>query len=244
MNESGSRVLIVDDDADIRTNFADILSDLGYQTTTAEDATAALRCVRDSRFDVVLLDYQMPGMDGASLYREIKKLQPSVAAIMITAWAGSDGAQQAKNAGTWDVLRKPVDIHDLLEKLARAASAPIVLVVDDDEDFCQSLWQVLNLRHFRVALAHSEAEGISQASDSQCQVAIVDLKLGSGDGRNVIRRIHQAVPKARTIIVSGDRDIAADAYDELGDQVVNAVCQKPIDIDQLLNMIETDSGRN
>ncbi|WP_182870064.1 response regulator [Stieleria mannarensis] len=244
MNERGSRVLIVDDDADIRSNFADILSDLGYQTTTAEDGAAALRCIRESRFDVVLLDYQMPGMDGASLYREIKKLQPSVAAIMITAWAGSDGAQQAKNAGTWDVLRKPVDIPDLLEKLSRAATAPIVLVVDDDEDFCQSLWQILNLKHFRVALAHSEAEGISQAADSKYQVAIVDLKLGSGDGRKVIRRIHRAIPQARTIIVSGDQKTAADAYEELGDQIVNAVCAKPVDVEQLLTMIESETGRN
>ncbi|QEF98821.1 Response regulator receiver protein [Stieleria maiorica] len=244
MNERGSRVLIVDDDADIRANFSDILSDLGYQTTTAEDGVAALRCIRESRFDVVLLDYQMPGMDGASLYREIKKLQPSIAAIMITAWAGSDGAQQAKNAGTWDVLRKPVDIPDLLEKLSRAATAPIVLVVDDDEEFCQSLWQILNLKHFRVALAHSEAEGISRAADSKYQVAIVDLKLGSGDGRKVIRRIHRAIPEARTIIVSGDQKTAADAYEELGDQIVNAVCAKPIDVEQLLTMIESETGRN
>lgn len=244
MNKKPPNVLIVDDDADIRSNLADILGNLGYHTTTAHDGESALQCVRAGQFDVVLLDYKMPGMDGASLYQEIKKLQPSVAAIMVTAWAGSDGAQRARDAGTWDVLRKPVNIPELLDKLAEAANAPVVLVVDDDEEFCRSLWQILNDRHFRVALAHSEEEGIARISELHYQIAIVDLKLGAGDGRNVIRRIGDAVPRANTIVVSGDRESAMVAYQELGDDAVNGFCQKPIDIEHLLEMIRSGAGRN
>jgi DNA-binding NtrC family response regulator len=229
--------LIVDDDEDIRTNFADILNDLGYQITTADDGDSALRCVRQHDFDVVLLDYKMPDMDGAALYCEIKKLQPSIAAIMVTAWAGSDGARQALDAGTWEVLRKPVDIPVLLDKLDQAASAPLVLVVDDDRYFCESLWQILNQRRFRVALAHTEADGIEQASDLNCQVAIVDLKLGNGDGRKVIQRIQQAVPAARTVVVSGNLGDATSVLKEFGERAISAVCKKPIDVDHLLQMI-------
>lgn len=235
---AASQILIVDDDADIRSNFSDILEDLGYQTTTAKDGATALEIVREKSFDVVLLDYKMPGMDGASLYHEIKKLQPSVAAIMITAWAGSDGAQQARNAGTWDVLSKPVDIPILLEKLSQAAKAPIVLIVDDDTEFCQSLWQILNLRRYRVALAHNETDGIRLAGDAKCDVALVDLKLGTGDGRNVIRRIHQAAPEARTIIVTGFRGNESDLRSDGDAEASNFICNKPIDVDQLLGLID------
>lgn len=129
MNDSPASVLIVDDDDDIRINFSDILQDIGYRTTTAECAESALDYVRKDDFDVVLLDYKLPGMDGASLYREIKRLRPSIPAIMITAWSGSDGAQQALNAGTWDVLRKPVDIPELLHKLDQATNAPLARII-------------------------------------------------------------------------------------------------------------------
>ncbi|MCA9135333.1 MAG: response regulator [Planctomycetales bacterium] len=244
MNGASTSVLIVDDDADIRTNIADILNDLGYHTTTAENGVAALEIVREKPIDVVLLDYKMPGMDGASLYREIKKLQPAVAAIMITAWAGSDGAQQARDAGTWDVLRKPVDIPTLLNRLSHAAGAPIVLIVDDDKDFCDSLWQILNQRHFRVAMAHNEHDGITQANLAQCQIAIVDLKLGNGDGRNVLREIHQQVPNARTVIISGDKEFAANTSLEFNDQLITGVCEKPIAVEKLLNMIDSGAKPN
>jgi DNA-binding NtrC family response regulator len=239
-----ANILIVDDDPDIRSNFADILAEFGYTIVTADSGESALDRIRQQDFDVVLFDYKMPGMDGATLYSEIKKLRPSVAAIMITAWAGSDGAERAKNAGTWEVLRKPVDIPELLEKLHHAANAPVVLLVDDDEDFCQSLWQLLNQRRFRVALAHTEAEGIARVHDSNCQIAIVDLKLGSGDGRRVIEQLRGSLPQAKTVLISGDKQNAAMAVEQLGDQMINAVCEKPIDIDRLISMIEHGAADN
>lgn len=118
MNKQSRRVLVVDDDADIRVNITDILNDLGYETAMAEDGEAALDCVRASSFEVVVLDYKMPGMDGVTLCRELKKLQPSIATIMVTAYAGNDGAKQAIDAEAQNVLRKPVDIDELLKIIA------------------------------------------------------------------------------------------------------------------------------
>ena len=228
------RVLIVDDDEDIRANFSDILDDLGFTVTTACDAEAALAQVRRATFDVALLDFKMPGMDGASLYEEIKKICPSIAAIMITAWAGNDGLQRAIDAGTWDVLRKPVDIPKLLKTLEAVVAAPIVLVVDDDRSFCDSLWQVLNERGFRVALAHSEEDGMRQIRSSGCDVAIVDVNLGAGDGRKVIQTLSEIRPGTRAVVVSGCPKTADEVYEQFGDSAVSAVCAKPVDVDRLL----------
>ena len=238
MNTSGS-ILIVDDDPDIRFNFADILTELGYRISTAADGQTALEQVREQHFDVVLLDYKMPGMDGATLYNEIKKLRPSIVAIMVTAWAGSDGAQRALSAGTWEVLRKPVNIPVLLEKLRQAINAPIILVVDDDEDFCQSLWEVLNHHRYRVVLAHSEGEGVRQAGESDCQVAIVDLRLGQGDGRNVLHRLHASCPEAKTILVTGHLQKAALFEQQRESYPFHAFCSKPIDVNRLLELIRS-----
>lgn len=120
MNSKVARILIVDDDADIRANIADILDELGFQTDTAADGLVALEKLTGEDpdckcgFDLCLLDFKMPGMDGAELFERISQECPNVRAIMITAYAGDDGVQRALNAGTWKVLRKPVDIQSLL----------------------------------------------------------------------------------------------------------------------------------
>ncbi len=120
------RILVVDDDDDIRANISDILAEFGYETETAPDGNSALhkiagtRCVDPCSFDLCLLDFKMPGMDGAELFQLIRQKCPDVKAIMITAFAGDDGIQKAVDAGTWKVLRKPVDVRSLLGLIEQA----------------------------------------------------------------------------------------------------------------------------
>lgn len=114
---SGLSILIVDDDEDIRANVSDILGELGYRTSTAQDGSAALDLVERHRFDVALLDMRMPGMDGLTLYRNIRKLQPQTAAFLVTAYAGEGVEQEAKALGIRDVVRKPVDFPEILRRL-------------------------------------------------------------------------------------------------------------------------------
>lgn len=119
------RILIVDDDHDIRTNLSDILMDIGYETDTAacgQDAIAKIEScpVGDTLYDLCLLDFKMPGLDGVQLYEKILVRSPGLKAIMITAFAGEDGIQRAKDAGTWKVLKKPIDIPELLTIISDA----------------------------------------------------------------------------------------------------------------------------
>ena len=121
------RILIVDDDADCVTNLSDILSDIGYETVTACSGPVALEkidehCPDDKcRFDLCLLDFKMPGMDGVELLQEIQARQPQMPSIMITAYAGEDGDKRAIEAGTI-VMRKPVDIQKLLGMIDKAVA--------------------------------------------------------------------------------------------------------------------------
>ena len=114
-------ILIVDDDQDIAINMSDVLNDLGYEADIANDGSSALKLARSKQYDVALLDFKMPDMDGAELYARMKKLQPSVVAIMVTAYAESDGVDRALSAGTWQVLRKPIDFDKLLGFIQEAA---------------------------------------------------------------------------------------------------------------------------
>lgn len=124
------RILIVDDDSDIVANLADILTDLGYETDTAptgEDAIIKIQkhggeASDDCYYDLCLLDYRMPGINGVELVKAVRSQHPTFRAIMITAYAGDDGVQQAVAAGTWRVLRKPVNIEKLLSMIGEAIS--------------------------------------------------------------------------------------------------------------------------
>lgn len=128
MQDNPKRILIVDDDADIVANLADILRDIGYQTESAMDGSAALKlvdlhCSNGSRqFDLCLLDFKMPGIDGVELFEQIRAKLPQLKAIMMTAYAGDDGVKRAVAAGTWKVLRKPVDIKKLLLMIDEAVA--------------------------------------------------------------------------------------------------------------------------
>ena len=119
--------MIVDDDRDILANLSDILNDIGYETDTAtcgEDAIGKVEefCAseKDCKYDLCLLDFKMPGIDGVELYKRILEFNPKLRAIMVTAYAGDDGIKRAVEAGTWQVLRKPVDIALLLDTIAEA----------------------------------------------------------------------------------------------------------------------------
>ncbi|MCM2374330.1 response regulator [Aporhodopirellula aestuarii] len=227
------RILVVDDDEDIRNNICDILENLGYAVDMAADGAAAMDLVRRQRYDIALLDYMMPGMSGVELYRQIRQVLPDLIAIMITAYAGGDGAAQACDAGTWRVLPKPVDLQALLPLIDEVSRWPIILVVDDDEAFCENVWQTLRNHEYRVNLAHTEAEGVEKAGHSPYQTAIVDLGLKGGDGRHVIDIVKRVRPDARLLVATGNRDHGEQLAKE-----VEGLCYKPVDMDELLRFLD------
>ncbi|MFN3191977.1 MAG: response regulator [Aureliella sp.] len=235
MNAPSKSVLIVDDDRDICSNLNDILTDLGYVTEVAHDGESALNYVAEQPFDIALLDYKMPGMNGTDLYKELKRLQPELLAIMITAHAGSGGVQEALEAGTWRVLRKPVDVSQLLPLIESGSKQPLVLLVDDDVDFCDSLWQVLRDSDYRVCIAHSEEEGLKRIQQRNFDIALVDFRLGQGDGCNLIQSIVEKDSEVRACLITGHRDETPQC--SLHDQV--EVFFKPLDVSQVLEVIAT-----
>lgn len=112
--ESSKLVLIVDDDTDCCANLKDILLDKGFRADIAYDGASALNLVSSIDYDIALLDFKMPGMNGAELFSKIRELSPRTIGILVTAFSGPDGSQNALDAGVSHVLRKPVEISELL----------------------------------------------------------------------------------------------------------------------------------
>jgi two-component system, NtrC family, response regulator HydG len=236
-------ILVVDDEGDACENLRDILVDLGYHVDIARNGPEALEQVRRSAYDVALLDLKMPGMDGVRLYREIKRLRPETAAIVVSAFAGSELAESALSEGATEVVPKPVDVPVLLKAIESSLAQPLVLIVDDDNDFCQNLWQILNGKRYRVGLAHSAAEARHQLTAKSFNVVLIDWRLsGSETGADVVRIVGETNPRARRVLVTGCRETIR----SLVNQGIDAVCYKPIEVENLLDMLrprESDSAQ-
>lgn len=232
-------ILVVDDEVDTCRNLSDILTDLGYHVDIAHDGPSALELAKRNAYDVALLDYKMPGMDGLTLYREIKRIRAGTVAIVVTAYASGDTATEALDAGAWQIVPKPVHFPKLLKLLGEALDQPLVLVVDDDPDLCNTLWDLLRERGYRVALAHNHQTAEHQLMDAQYKLVLIDMKLTDGDGSTVFHLVRKSNPHARTVLITGHRSEVEQTVDQLLQAGADAVCYKPFDVPRLLGTLET-----
>jgi CheY-like chemotaxis protein len=242
MNARPATILVVDDDVDTCRNLSDILTDMGYHVDTAHDGPAALELARRHRYDIAILDFKMPGMDGLTLYRGLRKVQAETVAIVVTAFAGKTTAEEAMAAGAWRVLPKPVDFPRLLGLVDQALGQPLVLVVDDDPDLCATLWDLLRERGFRVAVAHDDTTAAQNLRDRNFKVVLIDMKLPHGDGATVFRLVRQANPGARTVVITGARPEVDQRLRQVLAEGADAVCYKPFDVPQLLQTLSRLAG--
>jgi CheY-like chemotaxis protein len=250
MNEHRASILVVDDDLDTCRNLADILSDLGYDVQTAPDGPTALELVKKQAFDVALLDFKMPGMNGLELYRAIRAVQPSAVALIVTAYAGPTpgiaaemSPEEALAAGAWAVLPKPVDFPRLLALVEKATSQPLVMVVDDDHDLCATLWDLLREQGYRVGLAHDEKEARRCLAGQPYKVVLIDMKLPEGDGAGVFHLVRSTTPEARTVLITGHPAEMDPTIQRVVAEGADAVCYKPFDVPRLLDTLQRFTHR-
>jgi CheY-like chemotaxis protein len=114
---SAVRVLVVDDDAEVRETMQDILELEGYDVTLASSGEEALAAFEIDSFPVVLLDIRLPGIDGIETLERIKALNGDTRVIMITGLENPDVAPDAMTKGAEAVFRKPLDIAFFLPLL-------------------------------------------------------------------------------------------------------------------------------
>jgi DNA-binding NtrC family response regulator len=116
----GSKILLVDDEVVFTTNMGKLLTNRGYKVTAANSGDAAIQALEKENYDVVVLDLKMPGMDGLSTLKEIKKLGLFTETLILTGHGSIDTALEAIKLGAYDYLTKPCEIDDLVGKIEGA----------------------------------------------------------------------------------------------------------------------------
>ncbi len=113
-------VLIVDDDPGHRATLRTILGSLSYLVDEADDGSKAVEKVRQRPFDLILMDVRMTVMDGIEALRQIKRYNPAIPVLIMTAYSSVESAVEALKAGAYDYLTKPLDFEALKITIDRA----------------------------------------------------------------------------------------------------------------------------
>jgi DNA-binding NtrC family response regulator len=113
MDPSHERILVVDDEAQLRRMFERILRTEGYEVRCASSGNEALKLLETEWFDLVVTDLKMPGMDGMELLAKGKSANPTLPFIVLTAFGTVRSAVAAVQEGAYDYLVKPFDIEEL-----------------------------------------------------------------------------------------------------------------------------------
>lgn len=119
-NESQHRVLIVDDEEDLRTLLGEVLEGAGYAVSTASDGLEALELLKHQEFDAALLDIQMPNMNGMQVLKYITEHHPAMKSIILTGYADLGHAEEARGSGAADFIGKPYTLENVIGSLQRS----------------------------------------------------------------------------------------------------------------------------
>lgn len=115
-------ILIVDDEESVRDSLYNWFIDDGYHVDRAENAKQALSILESEKFDIIIADIKMPGMDGMEMHRRIRSLNKDAIVIIMTAFASVATAVQALKDGAYDYITKPFDPDDFSHLIRNAAS--------------------------------------------------------------------------------------------------------------------------
>ncbi len=115
------KILIVDDDAQLRISFEKILTAEGHKVRMSATGEGGLEIVKTEPPDLVVMDVRLPGMDGLTTFKAIHNIDAKLPVIIMTAYGTTDTAIEATKLGAFDYILKPFDIPEMLSNIEKGA---------------------------------------------------------------------------------------------------------------------------
>ena len=230
-------ILIVDDHPGMCDTLKDILEDEDYQVSTAESGQEAIDLCQDQTFDVILMDVRMPGLNGVEAFRRIKTFSEGTRVIMMSAYSVEELKREALKEGAVAFLQKPLDIEMLL-KLIQQTEHPPVLIVMNDQQERETVADYLIQSQYRAYTTSTATEAIELARQIRFSIIMIDTNLTSTRGLDLYLTLKQITPTSATIMLAEtDEHFLAQAAEAVR-QNAYTFLKKPLDIDQLLSILE------
>jgi len=198
-----ANILIVDDEIDLLETLGDIFESKGYNVTMVEDGNKAIELLKKKYFDIILMDLKMPGINGVESFKEVKRLHPSAAVIMMTAGSVGEEIKEALGAGVEAIVDKPFNVKKLVSTIESILERPLILVVDDRIEDRETLRDILVDRKFRAFVAKDGYEAIDIVRKSDFDVILMDIMMPGMDGMEVLEVVKEIKPDIGVVMMTG-----------------------------------------
>ncbi len=229
-----AQILVVDDEETIRTTLADIITIKGYEVATAESGETAVEMCTENRYDVILMDVRMPGIDGVEAFRQIRVNQPDVRMIIMTAYSTEELEQVALDEGAIAFLPKPLDIQKVLELIGEAVKKASILFVEDQGTLAATLAPMLEAKGFTVQSVTSPVNALELARQTAFTVVFIDLEMQTMGGLELYLALRKINPTSVAVMVSK-------MHTEL-EKIPVTVMPKPVDPEVVLALLKQLTG--
>lgn len=236
----GKTILVVEDEPGLRMTVTANLEMEGFTVVEAADGAEAMARVAERKFDAVLTDIRMPGMDGVELFRQIHAQQPDLPVVLMTAFALEERIDEAVTRGAFLVLPKPFEIEHLVTALATALRRPAVLIVDDARAFADATAAALAAAGVPARVALDGRSAVEAVRTGDVDVCVVDMVMPELSGPEVIEQIGRVDRRIVFIAISGH-----DAEEMFRRAAARAerCLRKPIDPLELMRTIARARGK-
>lgn len=240
-------ILIVDDNQGMVRTTSLILKHHGYNVTMAVSGEDAVELAKHKRFDFILMDIKMPIMNGVEAFRQIKQIQPDATVVMMTAYAVEDLIREALDEGAYGILYKPLDIDYMLSLIETAYTThdnALILVVDDDPQFCKLIRDILERKEFDIMVANSGEEAINLAGSTSYDAILIDVKLPTINGLETYMAIREIDPEIVAIMMTAYRFEVEELIEQAITQNIYACLYKPFAMEDLLELLKEVTKRS
>jgi CheY-like chemotaxis protein len=249
------KILVIDDDRMNCDLLQAVLTRHGYDVQSATSGLEGLNLFRHHNPRVTILDLRMPEMDGLTVLKEIRAIDPHAPVIILGGGATELQENQARALRVTDFVRKGLSLDVLVEGVNRVVQQPApkqeraavpagpaadtgetVLILDDEQLVRDLLVQFLSLRGYRALGVKDGTQALSMVEQAPPDLILLDLMLPGMNGVEVLRRLRDKHFSGAVIIVTGsyDEELLQDAWSLRPQEVIS----KPIDLDKLLSIIQ------
>jgi DNA-binding NtrC family response regulator len=233
--DSHPRVLLIDDEPYVRLTLAANLELAGFEVVAADSIASAIDALEARAFDCVISDVRMPDVDGVSGLDQLRAIQPDIPAIFVTGYDPDSVIPIALAKGAFTVLAKPVSVNTLTHVVRSCLAHPVVLVVDDEAPFLETLVEALRVGGLKVERAASREEATSLVGLQSVDVCILDLVLGDATGGEVLGELRSLSPGISVIAMTG-HDVGDLVRDVLKNGALHCL-KKPFEMNVLARLI-------